>query len=146
MDGSIPRRALAAVLGTIDELSKTYRLEVMNVFHAGDGNLHPVILLDADDPDQLDRAQRLGSAILTACLEAGGSITGEHGVGVEKLDEMCAQFTTIERERLLATKQAFDLAGLLNPGKGLPTLRRCAEGGALLVHDGKLPHPELERF
>ena len=146
MDGSIPRRALAAVLETIDDLSKTYDLEVMNVFHAGDGNLHPVILLDADDPDQLQRAQRLGSAILKTCLEAGGSITGEHGVGVEKLDEMCAQFTTTERERLLATKQAFDPAGLLNPGKGLPTLRRCAEGGALLVRGGQLPHPDLERF
>lgn len=146
MDGSIPRHALAEVLATIDALSTSYGLEVMNVFHAGDGNLHPVILLDADDPDQLARAQRLGSAILTACLEAGGSITGEHGVGVEKLDEMCAQFTTIERQRLLAIKEVFDPKAILNPGKGLPTLRRCAEGGALLVRGGQLPHPELERF
>ncbi len=146
MDGTIPRRQLAAVLARISGLSQEFGLAVANVFHAGDGNLHPLILYDANAPGQLERAEAFGGKILEVCVEAGGTITGEHGVGVEKLNQMCVQFTAEELEQFHAVKRAFDPEGLLNPGKAIPTLRRCAEFGALHVHAGKLPFPELERF
>ncbi|MDE2148513.1 MAG: FAD-binding protein [Gammaproteobacteria bacterium] len=146
IDGSIPRRVLAAVLRRIGELSDEYGLRVANVFHAGDGNLHPLILYDANQPGQLERTEALGVEILKLCVDAGGSVTGEHGVGVEKLTAMCHQFAAPELETFHAIKRAFDPAGLLNPGKAVPTLARCAEFGALHVHGGRLPHPELPRF
>ena len=146
MDGTIPRRQLATVLARISALSQEFGLAVANVFHAGDGNLHPLILYDANAPGQLERAEAFGGKILEVCVEAGGTITGEHGVGVEKLNQMCVQFTAEELEQFHAVKRAFDPDGLLNPGKAIPTLRRCAEFGALHVHAGKLPFPELERF
>ncbi len=146
MDGTIPRRQLATVLSRISALSQEFGLAVANVFHAGDGNLHPLILYDANAPSQLERAEAFGGKILEVCVEAGGTITGEHGVGVEKLNQMCVQFNTEELEQFHAVKRAFDPDGLLNPGKAIPTLRRCAEFGALHVHAGKLPFPELERF
>jgi glycolate oxidase len=116
------------------------------VFHAGDGNLHPLILFDANDPDQLDRTERFAGEVLEKCVEVGGTITGEHGVGVEKINQMCVQFATAEIERFQGVKRAFDPAGLLNPGKNIPTLHRCAEFGRMRVRGGKLPHPELPRF
>ena len=146
MDGTIPRRELPRVLGEIAALSKRYRLPVVNVFHAGDGNLHPLILYDANEPGQLKRTEELGARILTLCVEAGGTITGEHGVGAEKIDQMCAQFDSGELERFHAVKSAFDEHALLNPGKAVPTLRRCAELGGMHVHRGQLPFPEIERF
>ncbi len=146
MDGTIPRRALASVLGHIDQLAKQHRLQVANVFHAGDGNLHPLILFDANEGDELARAEAFGSDILAACVEAGGTITGEHGVGREKINEMCLQFSEAELAQFHALKRALDPDGLLNPGKAVPTLARCAEFGAMHVHAGQLPHPELERF
>ncbi|MGE0483173.1 MAG: FAD-linked oxidase C-terminal domain-containing protein [Gammaproteobacteria bacterium] len=146
MDGTIPRRRLAAVLERIAVLSSEYRLPIANVFHAGDGNLHPLIAFDANDDDQLQRAERVGSEILRLCVEVGGTVTGEHGVGIEKLNEMCLQFSSAELEQMHAVKAAFDPRGLLNPGKAVPTLHRCAEFGAMHVHRGQLPHPELERF
>ena len=146
MDGTIPRRQLATVLSRISALSQEFGLAVANVFHAGDGNLHPLILYDANAPGQLERAEAFGGKILEVCVEAGGTITGEHGVGVEKLNQMCVQFNAEELEQFHAVKRAFDPDGLLNPGKAIPTLRRCAEFGALHVHQGKLPFPELERF
>ena len=146
MDGTIPRRHLAPVLERIAELSREFNLPVANVFHAGDGNLHPLIAFDANDDDSLRRAALLGGRILAACVEVGGTVTGEHGVGVEKLNEMCLQFTDAELDTFLALKAAFDPKGLLNPGKAVPTLHRCAEFGAMHVKGGKLPHPELERF
>ena len=146
MDGTIPRRHLAQVLERIAALSAEFGLPVANVFHAGDGNLHPLIAFDANSDDQLARAERLGSAILQLCVEVGGTVTGEHGVGVEKLNEMCLQFAPATLEQFHALKQAFDPRGLLNPGKAVPTLNRCAEFGAMHVHRGQLPHPELERF
>lgn len=146
MDGTIPRRHLAAVLTRISALSAEYGLRVANVFHAGDGNLHPLILFDANVESELQRAEALGQRILELCVEVGGSITGEHGVGVEKLNGMCTQFNPDELAQLLAVKAAFDPSGLLNPGKTLPTLHRCAEFGAMHVHRGQLAHPELERF
>jgi glycolate oxidase len=146
MDGTIPRRQLAAVLERIGVLSSEYGLPIANVFHAGDGNLHPLIAFDANDDDQLHRAERVGSEILRLCVEVGGTVTGEHGVGIEKLNEMCLQFSGAELEQMHAVKAAFDPAGLLNPGKAVPTLHRCAEFGAMHVHRGQLPHPELERF
>ena len=146
MDGTIPRRHLADVLGKIQSLSEAYGLRVVNVFHAGDGNMHPLILYDANLPGQTETAEALGGAILEACVAVGGTVTGEHGVGVEKLDTMCVQFSTVELEQFHAVKAAFDPSGLLNPGKAVPTLARCAEFGAMHVHRGQLPHPELERF
>ena len=146
MDGTIPRHQLAAVLARIDELSREYGLAVANVFHAGDGNLHPLILFDAGQDDELQRAERLGAEILEACVAAGGTVTGEHGVGVEKLGPMCSQFGTAELEAFHALKRAFDPAGRLNPGKAVPTLHRCVEYGAMRVHGGKLPFPHLPRF
>jgi len=146
MDGTIPRRRLAEVLAQIAALSQTYRLEVVNVFHAGDGNLHPLILFDAGQDDELQRAEAFGAEILEACVAAGGTVTGEHGVGVEKLGPMCAQFSAAELEAFHRLKLAFDPAGLLNPGKAVPTLARCADYGALRVHGGRLPHAHLPRF
>jgi glycolate oxidase len=146
MDGTIPRRELSAVLKRIDELSEHYGLRVANVFHAGDGNLHPLILYDANQPGELDRAEDFGGDILELCVKVGGTVSGEHGVGVEKLNQMCVQFNTEELEQLHALKAAFDPAGTLNPGKAVPTLHRCAEFGAMHVHHGELPFPELPRF
>ncbi len=146
MDGTIPRRHLGAVLARIGELSQHYGLAVGNVFHAGDGNLHPLILFDANKPGELEKAEDFGGAILDACIEVGGTITGEHGVGIEKLNQMCHQFESAELTQFHAVKAAFDPLGLLNPGKGVPTLHRCAEFGAMHVHHGKLPFPNLPRF
>jgi glycolate oxidase len=146
MDGTIPRRHLARVLRHIAELSKEFGLRVANVFHAGDGNLHPLILYDANKAGELEKAEQLGGKILETCIEVGGTITGEHGVGVEKLDQMCVQFNTLELQQFHAIKTAFDPQGLLNPGKAIPTLHRCAEFGAMHVHHGQLPHPEIPRF
>ncbi len=146
MDGTIPRRHLPAVLQRIGELSREYALPVANVFHAGDGNLHPLILYDANQPGELKRTEEFGGKILELCVAVGGTITGEHGVGMEKIDQMCVQFAPAELQQFHALKAAFDPAGLLNPGKAVPTLRRCAEFGAMHVHRGQLPFPELERF
>jgi len=146
MDGTIPRHRLPEVLKEIGRLSKEYDLSVANVFHAGDGNLHPLILYDANKPGELQRTEEFGGEILKLCVEVGGTITGEHGVGVEKVDHMCVQFQPLELSQFHAIKQAFDPKKLLNPGKAVPTLHRCAELGAMHVHAGKLPHPELERF
>ena len=146
MDGTIPRKEIAAVLKEIAALSQKFGRPVVNVFHAGDGNLHPLILYDANQPDQLRATEQLGSEILQLCVRVGGTITGEHGVGVEKLNEMCVQFSTAELDRFHALKRAFDPQGLLNPGKAVPSLHRCAEFGAMHVHAGNLPHPELPRF
>jgi glycolate oxidase len=146
MDGTIPRRRLAEVLRRIGELAEEYGLGVANVFHAGDGNLHPLIMYHANSPDELARAEALGERILEICVAVGGTVTGEHGVGMEKLDAMCGQFQSPELARFHAVKAAFDPRGLLNPGKGVPSLHRCAEYGAMHVREGRLPHPELERF
>ncbi|HSG90401.1 MAG TPA: FAD-linked oxidase C-terminal domain-containing protein [Pseudomonadales bacterium] len=146
MDGTIPRRHLARVLGQIEALSTEFGLPVANVFHAGDGNLHPLILYDANVTDELERAEHMGARILELCVEVGGTITGEHGVGIEKIDQMCVQFGAVELQRFHDLKAAFDPQGLLNPGKAVPTLARCSELGGMHVHGGALPHPELERF
>ena len=146
MDGTIPRRQLADMLEKINELSKKYQLRVANVFHAGDGNLHPLILYDANIPGELERTEEFGTEILRLSVDMGGSITGEHGVGVEKLDAMCHQFNAKELDIFHQIKTVFDPQSLLNPGKAIPELHRCAELGAMHVHHGKLPHPELERF
>ncbi len=146
MDGTIPRKKLAQVLARIEELSKQFGLRCANVFHAGDGNLHPLILFDANVEGEVERTEAFGAAILELCIEVGGTITGEHGVGVEKLPGMCAQFQPGELERFLGIKAVFDAHSLLNPGKGVPTLHRCAEFGKLHVHKGQIPHPEIPRF
>jgi len=146
MDGTIPKTALPVVLRQIAKWSEEYHLPVANVFHAGDGNMHPLILYDANKPRELERTEEFGKKILALCVEVGGTITGEHGVGVEKLDSMCVQFGKLELKQFHAVKKAFDPNGLLNPGKAVPTLHRCAELGRMHVHNGKLPHPELERF
>lgn len=146
MDGTIPRRHLADMLEKINTLSKKYKLRVANVFHAGDGNLHPLILYDANIPGELERTEEFGTEILRLSVDMGGSITGEHGVGVEKLDAMCHQFNDKELEIFHQIKAVFDPELLLNPGKAIPELHRCAELGAMHVHHGQLPHPELERF
>jgi glycolate oxidase len=146
MDGTIPRQHLADVLKQIQQLSKQFDLPVANVFHAGDGNLHPLILYDANTPGELEKAEQFGGKILELCVEVGGTITGEHGVGVEKLDQMCSQFAEHELNQFHAVKNAFDQQGILNPEKAVPTLHRCAELGAMHVHHGQLPHPELDRF
>ncbi|MDH5190717.1 MAG: glycolate oxidase subunit GlcD [Gammaproteobacteria bacterium] len=146
MDGTIPRRKLAHVLKRISELSQEYGLSVANVFHAGDGNLHPLILYDANIPGELEKTEELGGKILELCVEVGGTITGEHGVGVEKINQMCVQFQTDELRQFHLVKECFDPLGLLNPGKAVPTLHRCAEFGAMHVHKGELAFPELERF
>ncbi|MDR5753804.1 MULTISPECIES: glycolate oxidase subunit GlcD [unclassified Caballeronia] len=146
MDGTIPRRELSRVLRGIAALSAQYGLRVANVFHAGDGNMHPLILFDANAPGEMERAETIGARILELCVEVGGSITGEHGVGREKINQMCAQFNSDELTFFHAVKAAFDPDGLLNPGKNVPTLHRCAEFGSMHVHHGALPFPELERF
>ncbi len=146
MDGTIPRKRLAEVLEQIAELSEEFGLPVANVFHAGDGNLHPLILYDANRPGELKKAEAFGGRILELCVAVGGTITGEHGVGREKIDQMCVQFDADELRYFHELKKAFDPDGLLNPGKAIPTLHRCAEFGAMHVHEGQLPHPELERF
>ncbi len=146
MDGTIPRKHLASVLKEMERMSEHYGLRVANVFHAGDGNLHPLILYDANQPGELEKAEEFGGKILELCVQVGGTITGEHGVGLEKINQMCVQFPTPELETFHALKAAFDPAGLLNPGKAIPTLQRCAEFGAMHVHHGELKFPELERF
>jgi glycolate oxidase len=146
MDGTIPRKALSNVLTRIAAMEKTFKLQCANVFHAGDGNLHPLIMFDANDDDQLHRAEKYGAAILELCVEVGGTITGEHGVGVEKINQMCVQFQTAELNTFHAIKYAFDEHGLLNPGKAVPTLQRCAEFGAMHVHRGEEKFPDLPRF
>ena len=146
MDGTIPRRHLPEVLRSITDMSKEYGLPVANVFHAGDGNLHPLILYDANVEGELERTEEFGGKILELCVKVGGTITGEHGVGIEKINQMCVQFDSLELEQFHAVKAAFDEKGLLNPGKAVPTLHRCAEFGAMHVHKGELPFPELERF
>ncbi|WP_250520621.1 MULTISPECIES: glycolate oxidase subunit GlcD [unclassified Caballeronia] len=146
MDGTIPRRELSRVLRGIADLSAQFALRVANVFHAGDGNMHPLILFDANTPGETERAEAIGARILELCVEVGGSITGEHGVGREKINQMCVQFNGDELTFFHALKAAFDPLGLLNPGKNVPTLHRCAEFGSMHVHNGALPHPELERF
>jgi glycolate oxidase len=146
IDGTIPRRAIAPVLTRIAELGKEFGMRCMNVFHAGDGNLHPLILFDANCPGDVEKTEAFGAKILELCIEVGGTITGEHGVGVEKLGGMCVQFAPSELECFHAIKRAFDEMGLLNPGKAVPSLHRCAEMGRMHVHGGRLPHPELPRF
>lgn len=146
MDGTIPRKHLAHVLESISHLSIKYGLRVANVFHAGDGNLHPVILYDANISGELETAEKLGGEILELCVTVGGTITGEHGVGVEKLNQMCVQFSKAEISSFHEIKAVFDKDGLLNPGKAIPTLHRCAELGAMHVHHGNLPHSDLPRF
>ncbi|MCH8845225.1 MAG: FAD-binding protein [Proteobacteria bacterium] len=146
MDGTIPRKHIGSVLKRIDELAQQYKLGVVNVFHAGDGNLHPLILYDVSIEGELERAEELGGRILEVCVEVGGTITGEHGVGIEKINQMCVQFNAEEIVQFHAIKNAFDPKGLLNPGKAIPTLNRCAEFGAMHIHRGELPHPDLERF
>jgi glycolate oxidase len=146
MDSTIPRKRLADILTAIGEMEVKHGLRCVNVFHAGDGNLHPLILFDANDEDQLHRAEAFGADILETSVRLGGTITGEHGVGVEKLGSMCVQFSDAERAQMLALKAAFDPLSLLNPGKVIPTLRRCAEGGKMVVKRGLLPFAELERF
>ncbi len=145
MDGTIPRRYLAPVLKQIELLAEQFGLVVANVFHAGDGNLHPLILYDASK-GELEKAEKLGGEILKLSIDVGGTITGEHGVGVEKINYMCSQFSISEIELFHALKHSFDSKGLLNPGKAIPTLPRCAEFGAMHVHAGKIPFPELSRF
>jgi len=146
MDSTIPRKRLADILLAIQEMEKKYQLRCANVFHAGDGNLHPLILFDANDADQLHRCELFGADILETSVAMGGTVTGEHGVGVEKLGSMCVQFTAEEIGQMHGLKAAFDPAGLLNPGKAVPTLNRCAEYGKMLVRGGKISHPELPRF
>lgn len=146
MDGTIPRARLADVLTRISALSAEYKLRVANVFHAGDGNLHPLILYDANIEGELELTEEFGGKILEYCVEVGGSITGEHGVGLEKINQMCIQFQPMELSQFHAVKAAFDPKGLLNPGKAVPTLHRCAEFGAMHVHHGKLKHPDIPRF
>jgi len=146
MDGTIPRKNLGHMLKAIEEMEERYGLRCMNVFHAGDGNLHPLILFDANRSGEWERADRFGAEILELCVQLGGTITGEHGVGIEKINSMCVQFSPRERTAFFSIKKAFDPHGLLNPGKAIPTLRRCAEYGKMHIRHGALPHPDLPRF
>ncbi len=146
MDGTIPRKHIGTLLKRIERMEQTYGLRCINVFHAGDGNMHPLILFDGADVDEWHRAELFGADILEACVELGGTVTGEHGVGVEKLNSMCVQFSPTERDMFFAVKAAFDPARLLNPDKAIPTLARCAEYGKMHVSRGVLPHPDLPRF
>jgi glycolate oxidase len=146
MDSTIPRKRVADILLAIAEMEKKYQLRCANVFHAGDGNLHPLILFDANDADQLRRCELFGADILETSVAMGGTVTGEHGVGVEKLNSMCVQFSAAENEQMFGVKRAFDPQGLLNPGKVIPTLNRCAEYGKMLVRGGQIKHPDLPRF
>ena len=146
MDSTIPRKRLADMLLAIAGMEQKYGLRCCNVFHAGDGNLHPLILFDANDADQMQRCELFGADILETSVAMGGTVTGEHGVGVEKLNSMCVQFSPAELEQMLGLKRAFDPQGLLNPGKVVPSLSRCAEYGKMHIHKGLLPFPGLERF
>ncbi len=146
MDSTIPRKRLADILLAIQQMEIKYGLRCANVFHAGDGNLHPLILFDANDAHQLHQAELFGADILETSVAMGGTVTGEHGVGVEKLNSMCVQFSAQENEKMFALKRAFDPRGLLNPGKVIPTLNRCAEYGKMLVRGGQIAHPDLPRF
>ena len=146
MDGTIPRRALSQVWNQINQFAEEYQLQVVNVFHAGDGNMHPSILFDSSDESQHQRAFELGTRILELCIEVGGTISGEHGIGLEKINQMCLQFSSSELQQFHALKSAFDDKQLLNPGKQIPTLARCAEFNAMHVHHGDMPFPHLERF
>ncbi len=146
MDSTIPRKRLAEMLRSIETIAQRYALRCVNVFHAGDGNLHPLILFDANDPEELRRCELFGADILETSVRLGGTVTGEHGVGVEKLNSMCVQFSSAERESFFGVKRAFDPQGSLNPGKVIPTLQRCAEYGKMHVHRGMLPFAELPRF
>ena len=146
MDGTIPRKNLGPMLKAIEEMEARYSLRCMNVFHAGDGNLHPLILFDANTPGEWERADRFGAEILELCVRLGGTITGEHGVGIEKINSMCVQFSAVERDAFLGIKAAFDPTGLLNPGKAIPSLARCAEYGKMHVHAGAIPHADIPRF
>lgn len=146
MDGTIPRNKLAFILEEIEKLSEQYQLRVANVFHAGDGNLHPLIMYDANQLGELKKTEKFGMEILKLCVDVGGTITGEHGVGIEKLDAMCHQFHSPELEIFHKIKAVFDPENLLNPGKAIPTLHRCAELGHMHVHNGELPFAHLERF
>lgn len=146
MDGTIPRRRLADVLNAITAMESKYGLRCANVFHAGDGNLHPLIMFDANIPDEVKRAEDFGFEILELCVEVGGTVTGEHGVGIEKINQMCVQFSRAELDAFFAVKKAFDEPGLLNPGKAIPTLHRCAEYGRMHVHKGEMPFSDLPRF
>ena len=146
MDSTIPRKRLADILAAIAQMEEKYQLRCLNVFHAGDGNLHPLILFDANDPDQLHRCELFGADILETSVAMGGTVTGEHGVGVEKLNSMCVQFSPEENAQMLGLKRAFDPKSLLNPGKVIPTHNRCAEYGKMLVRSGQISHPDLPRF
>jgi glycolate oxidase len=146
IDGTIPRRCLPDVLDYIFELADEYGMTVGNVFHAGDGNLHPCIFYDANKAGELERSEEFGGRILERCIEVGGTITGEHGVGIEKLRQMCVQFRTAELAAFHDVKRAFDPQGLLNPDKAVPTLKRCAEWGGLHVRAGEMPHASIPRF
>ena len=146
MDGTIPRKALGTILTFIAAMEKKYDLRCPNVFHAGDGNLHPLILFDSNDPDQMHRTEEFANEVLLKCIELGGTVTGEHGVGIEKINQMCVQFGPKELVAFRALKSAFDAKGLLNPAKNIPTLHRCAEYGGMHIKGGNLPHPELPRF
>ncbi|WP_425012833.1 FAD-linked oxidase C-terminal domain-containing protein [Paralcaligenes ureilyticus] len=146
MDGTIPRRHLSRVLSAIEQMEDEYGLRCANVFHAGDGNLHPLIMFDSNLPAEVERAEKFGAAILELCVQVGGTVTGEHGVGIEKINQMCVQFTREELDAFAAVKTAFDPYGLLNPEKVIPTLARCAEYGKMHVHEGDIRFPELPRF
>lgn len=146
MDGTIPRKRLGEVLTAIQQMERKYRLRCANVFHAGDGNLHPLIMFDVNDRDSLQRAEQFGFEILELCVSVGGTVTGEHGVGVEKVHQMCSQFERATLDAFFAVKRAFDPPGLLNPGKAIPTLARCAEYGKVHVHGGALRFPDIPRF
>ena len=146
MDGTIPTGELPHVLKRIGEMSEEYGLKVANVFHAGDGNLHPLILYDANTPGELERTEEFGAELLRLCVEVGGVLTGEHGVGVEKRDLMPAMFSEIDLNQQQRLKCAFDAKGLLNPGKVFPTLHRCAELGRMHVHAGRVAFPDIPRF
>ena len=146
IDGTIPRRCLPEVLEQVYALSAEYGMTVGNVFHAGDGNIHPCIFYDSSKPGELERSEELGGRILELCVAVGGTITGEHGVGIEKLRQMCVQFRAPEIAAFHDVKRAFDPSGILNPGKAVPSLKRCAEWGGMHVHGGELPHPGIPRF
>ncbi len=147
LDSTIPRKRLADILLAIQAMEKKYRLRCCNVFHAGDGNLHPLVLFDANDPDELHRCELFGADILETSVAMGGTVSGEHGVGIEKLNSMCVQFNAAENEQMFGVKRAFDPAGLLNPGKVIPTLQRCAEYGKQVVRGGQTPpFADLPRF
>jgi len=146
MDGTIPRRQIAELLKRIKDMESKYQLRCMNVFHAGDGNMHPLILFNGADHAEWRRAEDFGSEILETCVELGGTITGEHGVGIEKINSMCVQFSELERNLFWSIKESFDPLKLLNPDKAIPTLNRCAEYGRVRISNGVMPHPDLERF